>query len=66
MVRSVLSPAVTTVAVAVPLESVTPGDPDTPPDEAANATGTPSTRLLLASRTNAVRVALVDPSDGMD
>ena len=53
-------------AVAVPLESVTAGEPETPPEDAVKVTGTPGTNVLFASRTNAVRVASFEPSDGMD
>jgi hypothetical protein len=65
MVRSELSPAVTSVAVAAPLESVTAGEPETPPDDAVNVTGTPAISVLEVSRTNAVIVALADPSEGI-
>jgi hypothetical protein len=65
IVRRVGSPAVDKVAVAEPLASVVPFATAIPPELAVNVTGTWDTRLLLTSRTNAVIVALADPSDGI-
>jgi pyrimidine deaminase RibD-like protein len=53
------------VAVATPLASVVACVTTRPPELAANATVTPCTRLLLVSRTNAVIVAVFDPSEGI-
>src|SRR5438105_573888 len=65
IVLTVESPAVDSVAVAAPLSSVVAGDPAMPPEVAVKATVTLGIKLLLASRTSAVMVALVDPSVGM-
>jgi hypothetical protein len=65
IVRSVESPAVLSVAVALPLLSVVASVTATPPEVAVNVTGTPAIRLLPGSRTSAVIVADAEPSAGM-
>jgi hypothetical protein len=65
IVRSVGSPAVLSVAVAAPETSDVAEAGATPPEVALKDTGTLSRRALLASRTYAVIVAELDPSDGM-
>ncbi len=65
-VRSVESPAVIRVAVAVPVASVTAGEPWTPPELAAKVTGIPASSALLASRAYAVMVAFCEPSEGIE
>ena len=65
IVRNDESPAVVSVASAEPEVSVVACVTATPPDVAVNVTGTPAIRLFVASRTNAVIVAELEPSDRM-
>lgn len=65
MVRFEGSLAGLKVAVAMPVASVVAFVTTRPPELAENATVTPCTRLLLASRTNALIVAVFDPSEGI-
>jgi hypothetical protein len=62
--RELGSFGVVSTAVAAPVVSVTPCVTAKPPESAVNATVTPETKLLLASRTNAVMVAGAELSDG--
>ena len=59
------SPAVDSVASAEPVASVVACVTATPPEVALKVTGTPAIRLFDASRTSAVMVAVVDPSERM-
>ena len=54
------------VAVSTPLSSVVDGcETTSAPEVAVNATDWPGTTLLVMSRTEAVIVALAEPSDGI-
>jgi hypothetical protein len=66
IVRRDESPAVDNVAIAAPAVVVVAVVTATPPEVAENVTGMPAIKLFDASRTKAVMVAVVEPSDKMD
>jgi hypothetical protein len=65
MVRLLGSPAVFSIAVAWPLALVTAVVTASPPDVELKTTGIPVRKLLSASRTKAVIVALAELLDGI-
>ena len=66
MVRRDESPAVDSVAIAAPEVFVVACVTATPPEDGTNETGTPAIKLFFESVTNAVIVAVWDPSDRIE